>query len=256
MSPATPGSPSISSRARRWSAAAPLLAAALVASAACAVVPRATVEPKGLLEVLGPTPEFVPEALPGDWVVDGYSRDGGAELSVVRKQGVPALRMVNGEDSFLVVRRTQATLLATPYLSWAWNMEHHEQGFHPVRLIVGFHGGDPKSGTWAGQPLVWLGSALPPHDRALVITWGASALQRGSLVRPRGGKRGVPRYTARGGRENAGAWWVETVDLSQLYARVWPGDDAARASVVFIGVAAAGGRKPTPAHVSGIVLSR
>ena len=39
-----------------------------------------------------------------------------------------------------------------------------------------------------------------------------------------GDGRAVARYVVRGGRENLGRWWQESVDLSALYARAWPGD--------------------------------
>lgn len=238
-----------------WAARSALAALVLAALVGCAVVPRATVDPKGLLEVLGPTPGWTPDALPGDWIVDGYRRDDG-ELSVKPSQGVPSLRVVNGKAGFLVVRRTKAFLLASPYLSWAWNVEPQTEGLHPVRLIVGFHGGDPKSPSWGSQPFVWTGSALPPHDRTLIIAWGESALQRGTLIRPAIGEKSSPRYIARGGRENARSWWLETIDLAKLYAETWPADEVGKVSIVFIGIAAAGGRPPAAAHVSGVVLSR
>ena len=94
-------------------------------------------------------------------------------------------------------------------------------------------------------------------DRALSLTWGESALQRGTLSPPpESDNRAAPRYSVRGGRENAGSWWLETVDLYDLYHRSWPKDDAGKTQVVFIGVAAAGNRPPAPAYISGIVLSR
>jgi len=31
------------------------------------------------------------------------------------------------------------------------------------------------------------------------------------------------------GSENTGSWWFETVDLSDIYRRAWPGDDAGQA---------------------------
>ncbi len=135
-------------------------------------------------------------------------------------------------------------------------MEDHGDGYHPVRLIVGFHGGNPKSASWGSQPFAWTGSALPPHNRALAITLGASALERGTLSGPIGERRSAPRYTARGGRENTGSWWLETINLSRLYARAWPGDDAGGATVVFIRLAAAGGRAPAVANFSRMVLPR
>ena len=89
------------------------------------------------------------------------------------------------------------------------------------------------------------------------LTWGESALQRGTFtVPPPGSANEAPRYTVRGGRENAGAWWLETVDLSDLYRQIWPQDDSARAQVVFIGITASARRAPAPAYVSDITLSR
>ncbi len=88
----------------------------LVVLAGCAIAPRTAVGPRGLLEVLGPAPGFTPQALSGDWIAEGYEGTQSSELAVIRLDGVPALRIVNGMDGFLVVRRTQAMLLATPYL--------------------------------------------------------------------------------------------------------------------------------------------
>ena len=213
------------------------LALALVLAAACA-------EPQ---RVPGPEPDFSAAALPGNWTVAGAVAAEG-RLSVVEKDGVPALKVVNGEGAFAVARRTRAMVLVTPYLSWAWNMDPQGRDAHPVGLLVGFAGGTP------GRPDP-AGAALPPHDRALAIVWGDSALKRGSFEdRARGGA--VPRYTQRGGRENAGSWWLETVDLANLYARAWPGDDVGRAQVVFIAIRASGGGRPVAAHISGILISR
>ncbi len=233
------------------------LFAVLLLLAGCAVE-RVSVEPEGRLEVLDALERFSSGILPADWALEGAGKAFEAHLSVVVENGVPALRVSNGEDSFVVVRRTQAMLLATPYLSWGWNVEPHGAGAHPVRLVVGFFGGNPESGSWGSQPFAWLGSALPPHDRALAIVWGDSALRRGTMTLSGDRPNAAPLYTARGGRENNDLWWLETVDLSHLYALVWPGDDLGRVQVVYIGIAAAaaGERPPSAAYVSDIVLSR
>lgn len=223
----------------------------------CAVE-QAAVAPEGLLQVLGPFPGFSPVELPGDWAVEKDGRLDESQLRIVDKAGVPSLKVTNGADSFVVARRTSAMMLATPFLSWSWNIEPPSApGYHPVRLVVGFYGGDPASPSRGGEPLRRLGGALPAHDRALSLTWGQSALQRGGLSpAPAAPGRASPRYTVRGGRENAGSWWLETVDLSDLYRRSWPDDDFSKTRIVFIGIAAAGGRRPAPAYVAGIILSR
>lgn len=207
------------------------------------------------MDVLGPIPAFEPSALPADWVTAGAV--GRGQLQVVERDGIPALMVVNGGGEFVAAKPTGAFLLATPYLSWAWNMEMTETGPHPVRLIVGLEGGIRQRRT-PTKPAPAAAPALPGHDRTIVIAWGESALRRGAIVKPPGGAGPSPpsQYTARGGHENAGAWWLETVDLSDIYRRSWPGDDAANARITFIGVAASAGRPPSPAYLSGIRLSR
>ncbi|MBL6933729.1 MAG: DUF3047 domain-containing protein [Rhodospirillales bacterium] len=223
----------------------------------CAVE-QASVAPEGLLAVLGPFPGFSAVELPGDWAIDKDGDLDESQLEIVTIQGIPSLKVTNGADSFVVVRRTNAMMLATPFLSWSWNIEPPStSGYHPVRLVVGFYGGDPESPSRGSEPFRWLGSPLPAHDRAIALTWGESALQRGTLSPPNEeGERVAPRYTVRGGRENAGSWWLETVDLSDIYRKVWPKDDSGNTRIVYIGIAAAGERTPAPANISGIVLSR
>jgi hypothetical protein len=150
------------------------------------------------MNVLGSVPAFEPNALPLDWIIEGKA--GRGQLTVVKRASVPALKVINGQRSFVAVKPTRASLLATPYLSWAWNMDPQPSGVHPVRLVVGFHGGNPKSRGLGGTTLVWLDDTLPPHDRAVVIIWGESALQRGSITKPKSSthRQAASRYTARG----------------------------------------------------------
>jgi hypothetical protein len=226
--------------------------AVLAVLAACAG-PRAAydlgADAEGKIDVLGPTPDLVAAGLPGDWLSQGTARPGQAR--VVERDGVPALRLVPGGDGFIMARRIETPLFMAPYLSWSWNVEPHGDGLHPVRLIVGFHGGAGES------PRAWLDTALPSHDRSFAIAWADSALRRGSVVKPEASSPRAALYVARGGRENAGAWWLETVDLQRIYRELWPGDDPMRVRVVFIGLAVAPWAGEAPAaHVSGIRLSR
>ncbi len=195
----------------------------------------------------------------GAWIVEGADALDDSLVSPVNKDGVPALRIVNGEDAFALLRPTRTLLMVTPYLSWAWNVDAQGPGRHPVRLMVGFSGGRPPPPARKGRrrpPQEWMEIPLPPHDRVLSVTWGDSALQRGSLTLGHGEPGDIPIYTVRGGRENARSWWLETVDLSELYARAWPGDDLSLTHVTFVGVAATAMPPKAAAHVSGIVLSR
>jgi len=227
--------------------------------AGCAT-PEAAVEPEGTLDVLGPFPGFADKGLPDDWVFDG-ARDAKTHLASVSLGGVPALKIENTDTPFTAALRAKALLLTTPFLSWAWNMETAEGGDHPVRLVVGFWQSKDGEAAWDARPgaaLSWPGGTLPPHQRAITITWGESALARGTLTLSKGTRenRAAPRYVARGGRESTGQWWLETVDLADLYARAWPGEDMRRVRITFIGITAEGGRQPTVAHVSGVRLTR
>lgn len=245
------------SACRRWmvaSARAGVAAGIVLGIAACAV-PRATVDPSGRLDILGPGPGFSPAAVSGEWSrVD--PGDGGPAFATAEAGGIRSLRVVSGRQTGLLVRRVDAILVVAPYLSWAWSIETHAGTEHPVRLVVGFYGGDPASDSWGSRPMAWVGSNLPPYDRLLTIGWDTSALRRGNLTPPREDPRAPRHYTVRGGEENAGVWRFETVDLAQVYRQAWPGDDVAAAKIMFVGVAAVGGDAPAAAHISGIVLSR
>lgn len=177
-------------------------------------------------------------------------------MAVERKDGVPSLRIEAGGGRALLLRYTDATLAVTPFLSWAWNMDQAKRGRHPVLLAVGFQGGASNSRTWGSGPPRWAATELPPHDRSLIFIWEASALRRGHLSLFESPSGGHGAYTVRGGAENTGVWHLETVDLSALYARAWPGDDIGQARIAFVGVAVEARPQPATAFVSGIVLSR
>ena len=119
--------------------------------------PRATVDPAGRLPVLGPVPGFSISPLPEGWLIDARAILPEKALALAEIQGVPALKVSGGASSFILARRTRAILLTSPFLSWSWAMEMPGAGPHPIGLIIGFQGGDRKSGGWASQPLAWLG---------------------------------------------------------------------------------------------------
>lgn len=158
----------------------------------------------------------------------------------------------------MMVRATDAHLLATPFLSWAWNMDDPGDRVHPVGLVVGFAGGHPAPPSWASRQWTRLSTALPRHDRLLLLTWGRTALERGSLISPQDPARGAPSYRPRGGSENAHNWWLETADLATLYSQSWPNDRVDKVRISFIGVAVASepAGSPVAGYISGILLSR
>jgi hypothetical protein len=231
------------------------IAVGLILLVGC-TMPEPLVDPSGTIEILGPVPGFSPDRPPEDWLIVGNTH---GRVDVDSLDGVPALNIRPGAGPFLLARRTRAVLLVSPYLSWTWNMKPQTRGLHPVALIVGFRGGNRKNGGWARNHRVSLPAALPSHDRALVLTWAGSALQRGSMLPETSlsvaGMTSAPRYVVRGGRENAGIWWLDTVDLSALYVDAWPEDDVGRVEVVFVAVAATSQAR-VGARVAGIMLTR
>lgn len=224
-----------------------LTLAILLAGCAPGVAP---VDTEGKIDVLQPTSEFAARRLSDDWAIEGRA---GLEQAFFATDGDRrVLKVHSGRERFLIVRRVQANLLATPYLTWSWNMEPEPDAIHPVRIVVGFNGG----GSSGGYPVERFGSDLPRYDRAVVLAWGASALMRGSFDLPAPAVHRAPVYLVRGGRENAGKWWQEAVDLGDLYRRLWPDGDHDRVHVVFIGIAAAAAPRPNGGSFSGIRLSR
>ena len=232
---------------------------------ACAE-PRATITPEGRLDILAPLVDFSPGGMDAGWVVEGSESDARAAFGMVRRDGVPALSVTPRGEDFLAARRTRAMLLASPYLSWAWNVEAAKALEHPVRLVVGFQGGRPEAEhpSWTVSSWRTLKTSLPAHDRAIVLVWSDSALQRGTLIEPQAQAPDAPaldnppRYIVRGGRENAGNWWLESVDIGELYQRLWPHDKRVNVAVAFVGIDVDGvdGVDPGPsARVSGIRLS-
>ena len=86
---------------------------------------------------------------------------GRGRLTVAGRDGVQGVEVVTGGRRCVAAKPAWASLLATPYLSWAWNMEPQNRGTHPVRLAIGFNGGNPD-GRAGISGLGRSGARLPP----------------------------------------------------------------------------------------------
>ena len=223
---------------------------------ACDSDQTASIKATSQLEILAPYPGFIPISPQGEWAISGNAGAVRKQVSMTDLKGEHAMQVKTGERNLVIVRRTQAMLLVTPFLRWDWLMNFHGPGTHPVRLVVGFRGSNPQGGSRGSSPFTWLGSQLPPHDRALSVTWEDSALQREKLLFPHNQQNVVPQHVVRGGRENVGRWFSEFLDLSELYTRAWPKDDFGQVRVMLIGMAVAKSRKPTSALVANVALTR
>jgi hypothetical protein len=233
-----------------------LLTGVLVGGLSACAPPKAITGPNGALNILSLPAGFDVDDLADGWFLAG---DAGTEqISTNKADPLHELKVTSSNEGFALTRKTDAILLATPYLNWRWNPVPGDWNYHPVRILIGFNGGSAKPSKAKGLAKLFPNLDLPPHDRGLSIIWGPSALMRGTLihmknVRP---ERQEAYYTVRGGRENAGKWWAETIDLSHLYAKAWPRDDISKAKIVFLGIGAAKSAKPHTAFIGDIRLSR
>lgn len=225
----------------------------LLAITACSTpIIVSPIGPDGTLNILGPAPDFAKIFESGYWVKSGDIGPG--TLVITEKSAQRSILIPPGSQSFAILRPIDAILLSTPYLGWSWLMEPHQGEYHSVSVLVGFRAPPEaiQEPSFSGLPEA---VEETPANRALEIRWAASALKRGNLTQ-RPGVDPVPVYVVRGGRENLGRWWREGVDLSHLYGRLWPGEDPARARIVFIAILAGENRDNSPAYLSDIRLFR
>jgi len=212
--------------------------------------------PEGHLMVMQTGLRFNLDAPPKDWFVattepGQKTNTAFSPLSSVTIGGIKALEIRTGPAHSIAIRKVDAMLMATPYLSWSWNLSDHGLGIHPVRLVIGFRGGSPV------ETAALLGGGLPLHDRALTLVWGDTALRRGTLTAPPlDHPHEAAVYTVRGGRENTRKWLNDTVDLSDLYRQAWPHDTRRGVHITFIGIAAAPKMPAVRGRVANITLSR
>ena len=198
--------------------------------------PRDAVPLGGTLEVLSPDQTFIEAVsvgeLPPGWEISGDMPEGA--LSIHAVDGYRAVTATPGATPFAVLRRTNASLLATPFLSWAWHAQSPSGGAHPVRIIVGLVDRSAKPDrAW------WQMGGDTGTTRVIQMVWNETALGRGTVIGPRieEGKPQSARYIARGGPEQAGRWRTDAVDLSLIHRQVWPNDNPATTDIRFIGIA-------------------
>jgi len=218
--------------------------------------PGALSDPGMTQDVMTLPADFNITDLPDGWMLSGDAALGQISPSIVDPRH--EFKITSSATGFALTRKTDARLPVMPFLSWRWNPIPGDWTYHPVRLLVGFNEGGKHPAKHTGLARLFPGLSLPPHDRTLSIVWGPSALQRGNLIHLKGKKSGPKEayYTVRGGPENTGRWWSETVDLSRLYAKAWPNDNVHGAKIVFVGIGVAGSRHPRTSLIGDIRLSR
>ena len=206
------------------------------------------------MEIFGPSHGFTKGKIPNDWVLEGssYEKVYTRNLMINDRGGTPTMRLTPTKKSFVLLRRTKASLLASPYLGWSWNIYNPSGQNFPISIIVGFYGGDPTSRSWGSRPLVYLGTKVPPYDRTIAIVWGTNSDSKGN-IKIRNNK---PFYIAGIGASKNNNWLNENIDLSKLYRRIWPTDDVVKARIMFVGFASASSSSSAIAEFGDVVLYR
>jgi len=211
-----------------------LLAFALLISGC--VQQRAISGPEGQLSILDPT-----ASMDASWVMEGgYSGKFGIEEIGGRK----ALFLINGEDSYRIIRRTKASLLTTPFLTWEWSLRAFLGENHPIRIVVGFQGKGHENLGW--------GNDLPDHSRILTVGWSRTPQQQDRLFT----KKSAAHYIIGGGAPPLSTWRAEVADLASLYTRAWPGDEQTNTQITFIGLLVDEGQPATRGHIARLWLAR
>ena len=83
--------------------------------------PNLVTGPDGGLNVLSLPVNFNVEDLPDDWFLAGTVKS--VQVTPAGQNPYTELRVSSGPEGFALGRRTNASLLATPYLSWRWKLQ-------------------------------------------------------------------------------------------------------------------------------------
>jgi hypothetical protein len=206
----------------------PLVMAASLALAGCSL-PGAGVDVGGDLKLL-----YAPFSLsnpPRYWQVQQDPVSAGSEIAPLSwedKDGRIALAARPGMGSFDLGRRTNVIVLASPYLSFDWQI-NSDARVGDVELVLGFR--RQAQGSWTESDL---GSGKPSIDAMVRIPIGQYEV----------------RY---------GEWQREYFDLSTLYRRYWPEAPGDEVRLVWVGIVSGSNHQAAESsvtHLTHILLSR
>ncbi|MAH83803.1 MAG: hypothetical protein CBB68_05505 [Rhodospirillaceae bacterium TMED8] len=214
-----------------------------------------TVGLDGVLAVFSPNPANAVLGGTSNWVFVGNKS--ALDLRSIDESRTPALEVWSTQSRGAAIRRVNARLLATPFLTWRWSVGEGEPQ-HPIRIVIGFSNKAETEKKGMLSRVIW-GNNPPSYSRTLSLIWGGSALLRGSLIRERlsqPNKIKTVRYVVRGGEENRDKWWLENLDLSRIYSIAWPDSDMAKTRIVFVGLSSTGSKIPERMRIMALRLSR
>lgn len=234
-----------------------LLIAIILISTGC-TFPKTQVTPEGKLDIFRSSLSPKNPLLNSEWLLDtGKQNNFFHEFAqTVGQVKNLKLNLLNQKDPYILIKRIDANLLATPFLSWNWRIPIFESLDHPVCILVGFYGGQSNSKFWNDKFIAYSHAGYPTYDRVLKIIWHRNALLRGTLRF----NDQIPEYVARGGLENVDMWHLENINLASIYRKIWPNDSMENTHIVFLGFWVRGSKsyrkKEIISSFSNIVLSK
>jgi hypothetical protein len=143
------------------------------------------------------------------------------QISLARKDGVPALRCETDASGSIFGRYTDIDIRKLPKLRWSWMVEKpistaiNERFIagddHPVRLFLRFADSEGQDHT---TEIIWSSGSFKPGDYKYIM--------------------GFPHYVAQSGYGDIGRWIEEEVDLVELYEKISGRSDDARLTIVAV----------------------
>ncbi|MBT5430372.1 MAG: DUF3047 domain-containing protein [Rhodospirillaceae bacterium] len=221
-------------------------------------LPKAQVNPEGRLNIFSPAFPSKNPLLNSEWLIDtSASTNFSHEFTQTIVKGKSlALNLLNHKNSYILVKRVDANLLATPFFSWNWKIPVFENLDHPVCILIGFYGGQSDTKLWTNKSIAYGNAGYPAYDRVLKIIWHRNALLRGTSQF----NGQIPEYIARGGLENVDKWYSENINLESIYSKIWPKDSIVNTNIVFLGFWVKSSKsyqnKETIASFNNIILSK
>jgi len=211
-----------------------------------------------------PAPKFAEAGLPGDWIPDPQL--GELEATFANKEGITALKLTAKEEHTFVGRRLDVSLIAGPYLRWAWYLEmapHRESGNsrsgtltaprNPLRLRIAFHGGPREKEDTRNLP--WVATGVPSYDRLLDLVW---EWQSATYTKAGGAhlRCSIPCIPIQKRLGDTNQWWLEAADLEKIYRHFWPEDYLTEVRVVFIALVLEPSSMPMVGYLADLNLRR
>lgn len=150
---------------------------------------------------------FSLQPLPAGWAYHTFWTRGPMQMKFVSKDEVPALRFETRSTASMLFRHVDFDISTYPILNWRWYIEQ------PIESTL-----DERTPAGDDSParLFLVFKTTAGKTRRMEIIWG-NKLRTGDYKFI----RGFPHYVADGGDRNAHQWKTETINLQDIYNRIW-----------------------------------